>query len=75
MAQAVLSLLLILADVMSLHFFFSIKTEGSWKDIGQSISIFGITNFIIVMIMLLFVSTERIARGVSYGLPKFPRKR
>jgi len=63
---AVLCLLLILADIKSMHFFFGIRTEGSWKDIGQSISIFGIANFIIVMVLLLFMSTARIASGVSY---------
>ena len=29
-------------------------------------SIFGITNFIIIMVLCLFISTERIARGASY---------
>jgi hypothetical protein len=31
---------------------------GSWKDIGQSISHFGITNFIIVVLELLFLGPQ-----------------
>jgi len=50
--------MLVLADIMSLHFFFLVRNEGSWKEIGQSISHFGITNFIIIVLQLLFLATR-----------------
>jgi phosphatidylinositol glycan class N len=43
---------------LSLHFFFLVRNDGSWKEIGQSISHFGITNFIIVVLQLLFLATR-----------------
>lgn len=45
------TLLMVMSDLMALHFFFEIKTEGSWLDIGTSIS-----HYIIVMLMIIIVS-------------------
>jgi phosphatidylinositol glycan class N len=36
--------MLLLADVMSMHFFFCVTNVGSWLDIGNSLSRFGILN-------------------------------
>jgi hypothetical protein len=62
---AVLCIVLLLADVMSVQFFFAVRSEGSWKEIGNSISIFGISNFVMVMIQLLFIATRPAVTGVT----------
>ncbi|TMW59020.1 hypothetical protein Poli38472_007165 [Pythium oligandrum] len=50
-----------LSDVLALHFLFLVRNEGSWKEIGNSISMFGIVNAQIVFVPLLFL----LARVVS----------
>ncbi|OWY99404.1 GPI ethanolamine phosphate transferase, partial [Phytophthora megakarya] len=37
-------LVVAMSDVLALHFLFLVKNEGSWKEIGNSISMFGIVN-------------------------------
>lgn len=41
---------LIISDIMALHFFFLVKDSGSWLDIGTSIS-----HYVIVMSMTIFL--------------------
>ncbi|EKX41788.1 hypothetical protein GUITHDRAFT_141776 [Guillardia theta CCMP2712] len=43
------------AGVLCLVLVLAVRTEGSWKEIGNSISHFGITNFVIVMIQANFI--------------------
>jgi GPI ethanolamine phosphate transferase 1 len=42
-----------LADVMSVHFFFRVTNEGSWLQIGTSISHFALSNANIVFHLLM----------------------
>lgn len=41
-------MVLIISDIMALHFFFLVKDDGSWLDIGTSIS-----HYVIVMSMTI----------------------
>lgn len=41
---------LVISDIMALHFFFLVKDSGSWLDIGTSIS-----HYVIVMSMTIFL--------------------
>ena len=43
-------------DLSSTDMLGQVRNEGSWKEIGQSITHFGITNFIIIVLQLLFVA-------------------
>nr|CCA17056.1 GPI ethanolamine phosphate transferase putative [Albugo laibachii Nc14] len=47
-------LVVLFSDVLALHFLFLVRNEGSWKEIGNSISHFGIVNAQIVFFPLLF---------------------
>ncbi|XP_051003182.1 GPI ethanolamine phosphate transferase 1 [Acomys russatus] len=43
-------IVLVISDIMALHFFFLVKDSGSWLDIGTSIS-----HYVIVMSMTIFL--------------------
>jgi phosphatidylinositol glycan class N len=47
-------LLMVIADALSLQFFFLIRTTGSWLDIGTSISHYVISTVTIIFIVILF---------------------
>ncbi|OQR82300.1 GPI ethanolamine phosphate transferase [Achlya hypogyna] len=50
-------LVVLLSDVLAIQFFYLVQYEGSWKEIGNSISNFGIVNAMILFTpILLFVS-------------------
>lgn len=68
--QALLMVFLVLSDIMALHFFFLIRTEGSWLDIGTSLSHYVISMATTVFLMLLmqlakFLTTYKIPGFVS----------
>jgi len=58
------------SDVMSLNFFFLVKDYGSWKDIGTSISHFGIANGFIVVQLLLFGITQLLIKNMFLTSPR-----
>ncbi|KAM3928453.1 GPI ethanolamine phosphate transferase 1 [Leptodactylus fuscus] len=49
-SKSLFLIVLVISDIMSLHFFFLVKDYGSWLDIGTSIS-----HFVIVMSMTIFL--------------------
>ncbi|RLN98558.1 hypothetical protein BBJ28_00009213, partial [Nothophytophthora sp. Chile5] len=58
-------LVVAMSDVLALHFLFLVKNEGSWKEIGNSISMFGIVNAQIVFIPLLFLLALAFVRDLA----------
>lgn len=53
-----------MSDFLALHFLFLVQNEGSWKQIGNSISMFGIVNAQIVFIPLLFLLANVFVRDL-----------
>jgi len=51
---AVFLLVVGLADIMTLDFFYLVRDEGSWQEIGVSIGHFAICNLFIILQLLLF---------------------
>ncbi|XP_040366544.1 GPI ethanolamine phosphate transferase 1 [Rosa chinensis] len=51
-------LVLFFSDVMTMHFFFLVQNTGSWMEIGNSISHFGIMSAQVVFVLLLFALTN-----------------
>ena len=54
-SRALFLLLLLFSDVMSLHFFFCVTDQGSWQEIGTSLSHFVITEGIVIFLLLFFI--------------------
>ncbi|XP_042044151.1 GPI ethanolamine phosphate transferase 1-like [Salvia splendens] len=50
-------LVIICSDIMTVHFFFLVRNTGSWMEIGNSISHFGIMSAQVVFVLLLFAVT------------------
>ncbi|XP_049638055.1 GPI ethanolamine phosphate transferase 1 [Suncus etruscus] len=49
-SKSLFLMVLVISDIMALHFFFLVQDHGSWLDIGTSIS-----NYVIVMCMTIFL--------------------
>ncbi|KAG6557202.1 hypothetical protein Mapa_001129 [Marchantia paleacea] len=60
-------LVLLLSDVMTIHFFFLVRNTGSWLDIGQTISHFGIMSAQVVFVLILFAITSVYTRDLQWA--------
>ncbi|KAK3158301.1 hypothetical protein QOZ80_2AG0135350 [Eleusine coracana subsp. coracana] len=58
-------LVILLSDVMTIHFFFLVRNTGSWMEIGNSISHFGIVSAQVVFVLLLFALTNVYTRDIE----------
>ncbi|KAL8162147.1 hypothetical protein V2J09_013636 [Rumex salicifolius] len=58
-------LVILLSDVMTIHFFFLVRNTGSWMEIGNSISHFGIVSAQVVFVLLLFAVTNIYTKDIS----------
>ncbi|XP_017066637.1 GPI ethanolamine phosphate transferase 1 [Drosophila eugracilis] len=63
--QIFISLLLI-CDVMGLNFLFLVRNQGSWLDIGTSISHFVIMEVTTLVILLLFYTAKQLLRVITW---------
>ena len=55
------------SDVLTMNFFWMVKDEGSWLDIGSSISHFCIASLLCVFVAGLEVLSEVFVSGVEVG--------
>jgi len=69
-ASATFFLVVAMSDVMSMNFFFLVKDSGSWKDIGMSISHFGLVNAFTLIQLGLFALCQVVLRNVSNDTEK-----
>ncbi|RVX08780.1 GPI ethanolamine phosphate transferase 1 [Vitis vinifera] len=58
-------LVILFSDVMTIHFFFLVQNTGSWMEIGNSISHFGIVSAQVVFVLLLFALTNIYTRDIQ----------
>ena len=49
---------IVLSDISALHFFFLVRDEGSWKDIGTSIGHFALCNAFIIFALVLYMVSD-----------------
>ncbi|KAL6143338.1 hypothetical protein ACLB2K_054033 [Fragaria x ananassa] len=60
-------LVILFSDVMTMHFFFLVQNTGSWMEIGNSISHFGIVSAQVVFVLLLFALTNVYTKDIHIG--------
>ncbi|KAF2824548.1 GPI ethanolamine phosphate transferase 1 [Ophiobolus disseminans] len=65
--SALFMVVMAVSDVMTLSFFFMVKDEGSWLDIGTTISHFVIASLLGVFVAGLELYSEFTLRGVEFG--------
>ncbi|XP_043921116.1 GPI ethanolamine phosphate transferase 1 isoform X2 [Protopterus annectens] len=71
-SKSLFLIVLVISDIMALHFFFLVKDYGSWLDIGTSISHYVIVMSMTIFLMLLsvFVQVLTTKRVHLWGKPK-----
>ncbi|KAM7506653.1 hypothetical protein LguiA_017106 [Lonicera macranthoides] len=68
-------LVIFCSDVMTIHFFFLVRNTGSWMEIGNSISHFGIMSAQVVFVLLLFAVTNIYTKDIqTHSAQQFSRK-
>ncbi|KAA8548057.1 hypothetical protein F0562_004682 [Nyssa sinensis] len=60
-------LVILCSDIMTIHFFFLVQNTGSWMEIGNSISHFGIMSAQVVFVLLLFALTNIYTKDIQTG--------
>ena len=63
--SALFMLVMALSDVLTLHFFWVVRDEGSWLEIGSTISHFCIASLLCVFVASLEGVSELFIRGVE----------
>ncbi|XP_009773972.1 uncharacterized protein [Nicotiana sylvestris] len=69
-------LVILCSDVMTIHFFFLVRNKGSWMEIGNSISHFGIMSAQVVFVLMLFAGTNIFTKDILVrSAQQFSRKK
>ncbi|KAL6703846.1 Glycosyl phosphatidyl inositol anchor synthesis [Coniothyrium glycines] len=68
--SALFMVVMAVSDVMTLSFFYMVKDEGSWLDIGTTISHFVIASLLGVFVAGLELYSEWTIKGVEFGSKK-----
>ena len=65
-----------ISDVLTLNFFWMVRDEGSWLDIGTSISHFVIASVLCIFVAVLEFGSEVFVSGVDVGgdSPSLPNR-
>jgi GPI ethanolamine phosphate transferase 1 len=71
--SALFMLVMAISDVMTLNFFYMVRDEGSWLDIGTTISHFFIASLLCVFVAGLEFLSEAIISGVEFGAITEPK--
>ena len=64
--SAMFFLVLLFSDIMGLHFFFLVTDQGSWQQIGTSLSHFVITEGIVVFLQVFWIISKFLLETPSY---------
>lgn len=65
--SALFMVVMSISDVMTLNFFYMVRDEGSWLDIGTTISHFLIASFLCTFVAGLEFLSEVFISGVDFG--------
>ncbi|KAH0171145.1 PigN-domain-containing protein, partial [Aureobasidium melanogenum] len=63
---ALFALVIAIGDWLTLRFFWSVRDEGSWLEIGESISVFVIASALCVFVAGLEMVSEAFVRGIEF---------
>ncbi|XP_064941285.1 GPI ethanolamine phosphate transferase 1-like isoform X2 [Musa acuminata AAA Group] len=58
-------IVIIFSDLMTIHFFFLVRNTGSWMEIGNSISHFGLMSAQVVFVLLLLALTSIYTKDIE----------
>ncbi|KAK5110399.1 hypothetical protein LTR85_001263 [Meristemomyces frigidus] len=64
-----------IGDYLTLRFFWEVRDEGSWLDIGESISMFVIASMLCVFVALLEALSEVFVKGVEFRVDGLQRRK
>lgn len=67
--SALFMLAMALSDILTLYFFWVVKDEGSWLEIGSTISHFAIASLLCVFVAVLEGVSAVFSSGVELGVP------
>ncbi|RAK85697.1 GPI-anchor [Aspergillus costaricaensis CBS 115574] len=65
--SALFMVVMSISDIMTLNFFYMVRDEGSWLDIGTTISHFCIASFLCTFVAVLEFLSEVMISGVDIG--------